>query len=222
METSVQLWLLIGLCFTVYFITSYIYKIVGIDNLKSAVLSKNGIRLINLKHSIGILLFGGFVVMIPGSLDLLLRFNLPSIDIFFLFIVALILTAYVSYRFFKNFKLENERTKKFLLKFSGNYILIRIMFLLLYEFFFRGILLYSFLEVTSPFLSIVLCTALYLLIHCFDSKAEFLGALPFGVILCLFTYYTNNIWMAFYIHVTLSMVYEFSLLQHFKLKNQKS
>jgi len=63
---------------------------------------------------------------------------------------------------------------------------------------------------------------LYVLIHIFDSKAEILGAIPFGIVLCLFSYFTNNIWAAFIIHSTLSGVYEVSMFNHLTLKTHKS
>jgi membrane protease YdiL (CAAX protease family) len=91
------------------------------------------------------------------------------------------------------------------------YLLIRIIFLLMYEFFFRGVLFFSLLEALTLFWAIFICTSLYILIHIFDSRQEIIGAIPFGIVLCLLTFYTQSIWVPFIIHCTLSGVYEISI-----------
>ena len=98
------------------------------------------------------------------------------------------------------------------------YFVIRLLFLLGYEFFFRGVLFFTLLEWNGLDVAIIITTLLYMLIHIFDTKGEFFGALPFGIILCLFSYFTNTIWAAFLIHITLSGVYEFSIFKHLTLK----
>ncbi|MCO4823057.1 MAG: CPBP family intramembrane metalloprotease, partial [Flavobacteriaceae bacterium] len=102
------------------------------------------------------------------------------------------------------------------------YIFIRFSFLFAYEFFFRGVLLQYFLEFNSLFLAIVFSTILYVLIHIFDDTKEKLGAIPFGVILCLLAYYTKSIWYVFIIHLALSAVYEISIFYYQTLKTTTS
>ncbi|WMI68426.1 CPBP family intramembrane glutamic endopeptidase [Mangrovimonas sp. YM274] len=102
------------------------------------------------------------------------------------------------------------------------YFMFRGAFLLAYEFFFRGILFYESLETYNLTLSIIINTSLYVLIHAFDSQKEIFGAIPFGIVLCLFTYYTNSIWPAFIIHLALCLTYEISLFNIINFKTQKS
>ena len=56
----------------------------------------------------------------------------------------------------------------------------------------------------------------------FNSKKEIIGCVPFGIILCLFSYYTNSIWPAFFIHATLSLAHELTVFNNTKVKTQKS
>jgi len=121
---------------------------------------------------------------------------------------------------------KNLKNKAEISQYSHNqgwiYFIIRIVFLISYEFFFRGVLLFFFIENNGLILAIIISTSLYVLIHIFDTKAEILGAIPFGIVLCLFSYFTNNIWAAFIIHGTLSGVYEVSMFNHLTLKTNKS
>ena len=97
---------------------------------------------------------------------------------------------------------------------------IRFAFLFCYEFFFRGVLLYKFLEFSSLSMAVFYSTMLYVLIHIFDSRKEIIGAIPFGVVLCLFAYFSRSIWYVFLIHLSLSAVYEFSMFYYLTLKNK--
>ena len=70
------------------------------------------------------------------------------------------------------------------------------------------------------FVAIFYSTILYVLIHIFDSRKEIIGAIPFGIVLCLFAYYTNGVWYVFIVHMALSAVYEISLFYHLTIKNK--
>ena len=82
------------------------------------------------------------------------------------------------------------------------------------------ILFFSLLALMPMIWAVLTCTALYVLIHIFDSKPEIIGAVPFGIILCLLTFYTQSIWVPFIIHCALSCVYEISIYNC--LTNNKS
>jgi membrane protease YdiL (CAAX protease family) len=91
-----------------------------------------------------------------------------------------------------------------------------------YEFFFRGVLLFTFLEHNNLCLAITFATIAYLVIHLFDSKKEIIGTIPFGIILCVVTILTKSIWYAFVMHLALSAVYEISIFYYQTLKTAKS
>lgn len=218
-----QIYYLIAASFIIYFIISYAYKILKIQNVEEALLTRRGLLLINLKHILGILLFGLiFYLITPEYRFLINSFEIPNLNILLLLLGVVFISALLAFTLVK----KNLKNKAEISQYSHNqgwiYFIIRIVFLISYEFFFRGVLLFYFMEINGLILAIIISTLLYVLIHIFDSKAEILGAIPFGIVLCLFSYFTNNIWAAFIIHGTLSGVYEVSMFNHLTLKTHKS
>lgn len=218
-----QIYYLIAASFIIYFIISYAYKILKIQNVEEALLTSRGLLLINLKHILGILLFGLiFYLITPEYRFLINSFEIPNLNILLLLLGVVFISALLAFTLVK----KNLKNKAEISQYSHNqgwiYFIIRIVFLISYEFFFRGVLLFYFMEINGLILAIIISTSLYVLIHIFDSKAEILGAIPFGIVLCLFSYFTNNIWAVFIIHGTLSGVYEVSMFNHLTLKTHKS
>ena len=218
-----QIYYLIAASFIIYFIISYAYKIFKIQNVEEALLTSRGLLLINLKHILGILLFGLiFYLITPEYRFLINSFEIPNLNILLLLLGVVFISALLAFTLVK----KNLKNKAEISQYSHNqgwiYFIIRIVFLISYEFFFRGVLLFFFIEINGLILAIIISTSLYVLIHIFDTKAEILGAIPFGIVLCLFSYFTNNIWAAFIIHSTLSGVYEVSMFNHLTLKTNKS
>lgn len=223
METLTSGYYVITICFTVYFLISYTYKVIKVRNIEAALKTSKGILLLNIKHVIGILLFGvAFFLLLPEYRSYLSFSNIPEFLVIVLFIAVVLTSGLLALRSVK--KAVTDITTKSSYKFdqAWHYFTIRIVFLLSYEFFFRGVLFFSILELYGLITALSVTTILYVLIHCFDSKKEILGAIPFGIVLCLFSYFTNSIWIAFIIHATLSMVYEITMFKHLTLKNRKS
>ncbi|RLD27040.1 MAG: hypothetical protein DRI75_10445 [Bacteroidetes bacterium] len=223
MENPTQTYYLIAVSFIVYFIISYAYKNLKIQNIEEALLIKKGLILINLKHVLGIILFGViFYLITPEYRYLITTFEIPELNILLLILVVIFISGLLAFKSVKkNLKNKTERSQYDHTQ-GWKYFLIRVVFLFAYEFFFRGVLLFTLIETNGLLTAIIICTSLYVLIHIFDSKAEILGAIPFGIVLCLFSYFTNNIWAAFIIHITLSGVYEVSMFKYLTLKTNKS
>ena len=222
MNNSVIIWAFIGIVFPTYFIVSFVYKKLGIQNLEKALFVVNGLRLLNLKHFFGIVLFGILsYIMIPEFRYLIEPVEIPKLHVLVPFLLVLFLSVYVSLSESKK-HLSNFENTKYLHHVTAAllYFSVRFVFLLSYEYFFRGVLLFNLLQHNSIVLAITYCTILYVLIHIFDSKKEIFGAIPFGIILCLFSYFTNSIWYPFLIHLALSAVYEISVFYNLTLKNK--
>lgn len=212
MDTSIIIWILIGISFSTYLVISLVFKKRGVHNLEMALESSNGLRLLNFKHLMGILLFGiPFYLLAPELRVLIHHVEIPRLHVLIPFVLVLVLLARISYFSFQKAKIKNSTIYHYNLSDAIVYFLIRFVFLFWYEFFFRGVLLFKFIELQGLFLAIIYSTTLYLLIHIFDSKKELLGTVPFGIVLCIFTYLTNSIWLAFFCHLTLSAVYEISI-----------
>jgi membrane protease YdiL (CAAX protease family) len=200
-----------------------IYKKMGINNLQTALMASNGLRLLNLKHLLGIVLFGIlFFTLLPELSFLVDSIIIPKLYILIIFFVILFLCAYLSKFSVREFEIPNLFKSHYEISNAWLYFFIRFVFLLCYEFFFRGVLLFKFLEFTDLPTAILYGTLLYVLIHIFDSRKEIFGAIPFGIVLYLFTYFTNSIWYAFFIHLALSAVYEISVFHCLTFKKKIS
>jgi len=223
MEHATLVYYLIAASFIVYFIISFAYKTLNLRNIEGALLVKKGLLLINLKHVLGILLFGIlFYLIFPEYRFLINSIEIPKLNIILLILLIVLTSGFLSFTSVK--KKLKDKTERSQYKGSQGwiYFIIRLVFLFSYEFFFRGILLFTLIGNFNLITAIIICTSLYVIIHTFDSRAEIIGAIPFGIILCLFSYYTNNIWAAFIIHITLSGIYEVSMFKHLTLKTNKS
>jgi membrane protease YdiL (CAAX protease family) len=73
------------------------------------------------------------------------------------------------------------------------------------EFLFRGILFFSGIDILPLWLNITINCILYAVAHLPKGKLEIIASLPFGVVLCLISYYTGNFWAAWLIHLTLAL-----------------
>ena len=222
MNASTNVWILISTSFVIYFLISLLYKTLRIHNLHQALPKLKGLGLLNLKHLIGIGVFGiVFYVACPELRYLLTEIEVPRLNVLIPFFVVVLLSTRISLKSAgmiqeDDFDMVQRHHSAIVVLF-----IIRLLFLLCYEFFFRGVLFYEFLKFNGLFMSIVYTTIFYVVIHIFDSKKEILGAIPFGIVLCLFTYYANSIWPAFFIHAALSLAFEISLINNLTLKKQK-
>ena len=223
METPLFTYCSIIIIFVTYFIISYLFKQLANHNIEKALFKKNGLLYLNLRHCIGVLLFGLlFLSYKPDFVKALFSIDFSNSIAVISGIIILVLTIILSKTSVKKVIANYQIISKV---YSGNrmvYFVLRSAFLFAYEIFFRGILLFTLIDVSGLILGIVICTFLYVLIHAFDSKAEILGAIPFGIVLCLLSYYTQSILLPFIIHLSLSLVYEVSLFNFLTLKMKKS
>src|SRR6185295_15057548 len=74
-----------------------------------------------------------------------------------------------------------------------------------YEFILRGYLFFPSMQSLPMAYAILLNLALYSLAHLPKGRKETLGSIPFGLLLCILTVATGNIWDAFLIHSALAL-----------------
>lgn len=222
METTIKTYYLLVIVFITYFIMSYLFKLLNINNLEKALFKSNSLIYLNLRHLIGILLFGILsYLLMPEYQNLLTTITYPNLFFLilsFIIFIATMLLAWISV----NKSIKRIKIKSTVYKQNGwLYFPMRIMFLLAYEYFFRGVLLFTLINSFGMVEAISLCTVLYVLIHAFDTKSEIIGAIPFGIVLCLLSYYSKSIIIPFVLHVGLSLVYEVNLFNYLTLKIEK-
>jgi len=97
-----------------------------------------------------------------------------------------------------------------------------IAYLLAYEFFFRGVLLYSSLSLLGTWPAIAINIAIYGFAHMYKGAGEAFGAMPLGVVFCLLTLITGNIWGVMLLHGVMALTNEwFALLRQPEMKLTK-
>jgi len=80
-----------------------------------------------------------------------------------------------------------------------------IVFLLAYEFLFRGFLLFAAVAIMDVWAAIALNCALYAFAHFYKGPGETFGTIPIGILLCYLTLRTGNIWTALLIHSVMAL-----------------
>jgi membrane protease YdiL (CAAX protease family) len=97
-----------------------------------------------------------------------------------------------------------------------------LLFLIGYEFLFRGFLLHASLGLLEPVPAIALNCTLYSLAHLYKGPVETLGAIPVGILFCYITLVTGNIWCAVALHTVMALSNEwFALRAHPEMKLMK-
>lgn len=121
--------------------------------------------------------------------------------------VALIIGIFSAFRKSAN----NNFPHSLPLHLSLSFVFIRTLFLIVYEFFFRGIMLVIMTEDMGIIMAIIFNLIFYVLVHWFD-KQERYGSLVMGIVLCGVTIYYYSVWPAVIIHLSLALGHEITLL----------
>jgi hypothetical protein len=83
-----------------------------------------------------------------------------------------------------------------------------IVYLLGYELCFRGLLLFScyyYFGAAGAWVAIAINASIYSFAHFFKGIGETVGAIPFGIIVCVISIFTGNFMVAFLVHCSLAL-----------------
>lgn len=105
-----------------------------------------------------------------------------------------------THKFYPNVR-EREWTKSMVFHNAITWVI----YLFGYELMFRGTLLFASVRAFGAWPAIILNVAFYTLVHMPKSMKESIGAVPFGLIVCLITLSTGSIWGAFALHVVMAL-----------------
>lgn len=94
----------------------------------------------------------------------------------------------------------------------ASYFITRIIYLVFYEFFFRGLFLFACLALMDIKQAIALNICIYSIAHWYSNRHEIIGALPLGLILCLLTCWYNSVWAAIGLHLSLAVSHDLTLV----------
>lgn len=187
----------------------------------------NGLLLFFTEKFLGFLILG----VIPGILYYYLfdfsfeKFGLTINQFSANFVIILILVFIIVFVVFINQKANSQHNslqikvnKWTLFLFILNSI-GWIIYLIGYEFLFRGILLFECYSSFGFWPAIAINVAIYSAIHMVNGKNEVIGALIFGTIACYFTLIQGTILIPIFMHISLSL---FSDYFSIKLNNKLS
>lgn len=90
------------------------------------------------------------------------------------------------------------------------------LYLVGYEFLFRGILLFPVVDVVGVWPAIAINTAMYSATHIPKGMDEAIGAAPLGIVLCLITLMTGTLWVAIVVHIAMALTNSFGSVRHNK------
>ncbi len=97
--------------------------------------------------------------------------------------------------------------------------LMWFVYLVSYEFMFRGFLLFGTVDILGVWLAILVNTLIYSLTHIPKGARETILAIPFGILICYLTLKTGTIWVAVFLHFILAVSNDiFSLIAHPEMK----
>ncbi len=79
------------------------------------------------------------------------------------------------------------------------------LYLLAYEFIFRGLLLFATAKAWGLWPAVLINLFFYAVFHIPNGKQETLAAIPFGLVLCIISLLSGSFWLAFMLHLVLSI-----------------
>lgn len=96
------------------------------------------------------------------------------------------------------------------------YFVVRILFIIAYEFWFRGYLLTDSIATLGIPCAIVLNLFLYALLHVVNGKDDVIGSFPFGLVLCSLCIWQGAVWPAVVLHLALTIPFELGYVKKLK------
>lgn len=87
------------------------------------------------------------------------------------------------------------------------------IYLLAYEFLFRGFLLFGCMRSFGSWPSILINVSLYFCVHIPYGFWVSLGSIPLGIALCIASIHTGTIWVAFFVHLLVALLNDYTALR---------
>lgn len=204
-----------ALYFLYYAITHYIYrKNLGHTGSKDFIAH---VRSVYVGKVLGIVFLGGLPLLLiqifdnyPYNWDTgnLLSPEVPWVRswvwLLILTPVILMITRAGSKRSFLQSRYPEIRMPLWVRQDLIRYLFFWAGYLLAYEFLFRYILFFPLMDAYGLEAAILINTGLYALAHVPKGKAETIGAIPLGIVLCIATYDTQTLIVAFFGHMVLA------------------
>jgi membrane protease YdiL (CAAX protease family) len=205
-------------CYAMVFILSLISKKESSQRLikDDGIISDKPGNIIGL-HIIGILWLGivPAIVLQQPVLKTLTGNSFPDNLVLLILLLLLLLTAAMLIKTGATIQQQFADSKhhhyQLPITFIIRYFIIRIIFLFVYELWFRGYLLFDSIDAMGIPLAVTLNVILHVLLHLYNSKKEMLGCILFSLLACWLCILCNAAWPAVILHIMFSLVYEINL-----------
>ena len=210
--------LLYILIYVLFFGFSWMCKINGIHRL----INDDGVftrkpKGLFLAHSIGVIWLGiiSVILLKHSILKDLTSIKIPGNSIVILYFSIFFLIVTIAFNQSKKGYKKNQDTSENFTRLSSeffiSYFIVRALFLLSYELWFRGFLLFDCIHWFGIPFAVFINVFLYVLLHIFNDKKEVFACIPFGLLVCFFSILFNSAWPAIILHIGFSMVYELNI-----------
>ncbi|HTS45330.1 MAG TPA: CPBP family intramembrane glutamic endopeptidase [Puia sp.] len=214
-----NLWPVLSFSYLLFLLTSFIAWKKGVIALSNNSGLINSLTGINMKNISGIILLGLPLIIYPSEwLHLLARpasgIPVQGMTGSLLIPVTCLISITTAFRKNRAGQLPEKDRSHPGLPAAAGYLFIRTSFLIVYECFFRGLLLFTCVDGCGIGFAIVINLILYTLLHAFGNRMEMLACFPFGIILCSITLWWQSILPAIILHLILALVHEIYLLHH--------
>ncbi|UCH14361.1 MAG: CPBP family intramembrane metalloprotease [Bacteroidales bacterium] len=169
---------------------------------------------IHFRQVTGFIFLGGIPLLVvllilqekTGAFGLSISMN--KTVLYYIVIISVII-VFINFFASKNHNNQNKypliRTKKWNLKLLIISMSGWIIYLLAYEFLFRGFLLFACIQSLGIWPAIIINIVYYSLAHVPQGLNEAVGAIPFGLVLCYVVVLSGTIWPAFLLHTVLAI-----------------
>jgi len=209
-------WILIS-CYGLFFFECIIAWNKQIISLDTKILLSHAISRISIKNIVGIVILGLPLILFYNDWHQLISwpvFNslFQVLMVFFLLMIAIGISLQHTIRGTKSFSTHKKKNEIIFRSPEISYLIIRVAFLVIYECFFRGLLLSVSVTAFGTAPAIVINIFLYTSIHAFNGRSEMLACVPFGLLVCGTTILYQSILPAIAIHLILALVNEIYLL----------
>lgn len=167
-------------------------------------------------HAAGICWLGLVPLALSSPVhDTLTANGSPGFGLMGAFLAALLLAVYLGATDARKFMLAPTLKPAYTTSFYKRYFLLRIPFLICYELFFRGHLLFvntANIGLAGALLADVLLTVF---LHLFSGKKWMLGCIPFSLASCIINVQAHAVWPSILLHLALSLSFEITVLHKF-------
>lgn len=179
-----------------------------------------------IRRILGFLLFGIIPLMIAFATELNLSFtSLAANDLLLFFGILVVFTPiiFMATNKIAKSKEHQQRYGETLSHFATPALFnfnsfLWILYLIGYEFLFRGVLLFGCAEAWGVVVATVINVVLYAIVHIPRGKFEVLGAIPLGVLFCVITFATNTFWTVVILHCLIAISHDINCIKHSEIK----